>query len=101
MASDVRNAYLSGGMHPNAPLPRLSITSRPRVVSFTIDMEEGGGIPSTCPSINSIQIALPGSRETLTARSMYQAPGGVTRMGTDCGHLQVTPPVKGSSGNES
>jgi hypothetical protein len=101
MASDVRNAYLGGGMHTNTPLPRLSITSRPRVVSYTVDREEGGGIPSTCLSINSIQIELPGSRETLTARSMSQAPGGVTRMGTDCGHLQVTPLAKGSSGNKS
>ena len=100
MASDVRNAYLAGGVmtKARAPLPRLSITSRPRVVSFTIQMDEGGGIPSTCPWINSIQITLPGSREALTARSMYQVPGGVSRMGTDCGHLEVTPLVKGSSG---
>jgi hypothetical protein len=101
MASDVRNAYLAGGiLNLNTPLPRLSITSRPRVVSFTIQMEEYGN-PPACPSINSIQITLPGSRETLTARSMYQAPGGVSRMGADCGHLQVTPLVKGSSGNGS
>ncbi len=100
MASDVRNAYLAGGiLNLNTPLPRLSITSHPRVVSFTIQMEEGGGIPSSCPWINAIQIALPGSRETLTARSMYQANVGVSRgMGTDCGHLQVTPLVNGSSG---
>ena len=102
MASDVRNAYLGGGMTTNAPLPRLSVTSRPRVVSFTVDMNGGGGIPSTCPQINSIQITLPGSRDVLTARSMYQANVGVSRgMGDYCGHLQVTPLVKGSSGRGS
>jgi hypothetical protein len=100
MASDVRNAYLGGGMTTNAPLPRLSVTSRPHIVSFTVDMSGGGGgIPSTCPQINSIQITLPGSRDVLTARSMYQANVGVSRgMGDYCGHLQVTPLVKGSSG---
>src|ERR1035441_194185 len=56
MASDVRNAYLGGGMTTNAPLPRLSVTSRPRVVSFTVDMNGGGGIPSTCPQIKSIKL---------------------------------------------
>jgi len=102
MATDVRSAYLAGGMTTNAPLPRLSITSRPRLVSFTMQMNAGGGIPSTCPSINSIQITLPGSRETLTARTMYQANVGVTRgMGNYCGHLSVTPLVKGSSGSGS
>lgn len=97
-ARDVRNAYLGGGMRTNAPIPRLSITSRQRDVSFTVDMNSGGNGP-TCPWINSIQIRLPGSRDVLTAGSMYQAGIGVTRgMGIYCGQLQVTPLVKGSSG---
>ncbi len=99
MARGVRNAYLGGGMTTTAPLPRLSITSRPRVVSFTIDMEAGGGVPSTCPSINSVQITLPGSREILTADTTSEPPFGVFRgMGTYCSDLQVTPLVQGSSG---
>jgi hypothetical protein len=99
MAIGVRNAYLAGGMATNAPLPRISIASRPRVLSFTVQMNDGGGIPSTCPSINSIQITLPGSLGTLTARTMYQVNVGVTRgMGNYCGHLLVTPLVTGSSG---
>ena len=99
MARGVRNAYLGGGMTTTAPLPRLSITSRPRVVSFTIDMEAGGGVPSTCPSIDSVQITLPGSREILTADTTSEPPFGVFRgMGTYCSDLQVTPLVKGSSG---
>ena len=99
IARGVRNAYLGGGMTTTAPLPRLSITSRPRVVSFTIDMEAGGGVPSTCPSINSVQITLPGSREILTADKTSEPPFGVIRgMGTYCSDLQVTPLVQGSSG---
>jgi hypothetical protein len=99
MASDARSAYLGGGMTTNAPLPRLQITSRSRLVSFTIDMNGGGGIPSTCPSINAIQITLPGSRETLTASSMYAADFGLIRgLGVYCNNLQVTPLVKGSTG---
>ena len=99
MARDVRNAYLGGGMTTVAPLPRLSITSRPRVVSFTIDMEAGGGIPTTCPSINSVKITLPSSQKTVTAKTMHEPPFGVFRgMGTYCSDLQVTPLVQGSSG---
>lgn len=99
MARDVRNAYLGGGMTTTAPLPRLSITSRPRIVSFTIQMKEGGGIPSTCPSINSVQFTLPGSQKTVTARMMREPPFGVFKgMGTYCSDLQVTPLVQGSSG---
>ncbi len=100
MASGVRDAYLGGGMTTSAPLPRLSITSHPRVVSFTIDMESGGGIPSTCPSINSIQITLPGTRAVLTPRTMIEVPfGAIPLSGINyCGQLQVTPLVKGSSG---
>ena len=99
-ASDVRNAYLGGFARAKALLPRLSITSRSRVVSFTIQWVIGNG--PACPQLNAIQITLPGSRETLTARSMYEAGIGVTRfMGIYCGHLSVTPLVKGSSGNMS
>jgi len=98
MASDVRSTYLGGGMTTTAPLPRLSITSRPRVVSFTIQFVTGNG--HTCPWVNAIEITLPSSREILTARPMYQA-GGLSRPSPliYCGPLQVTPLVKGSSGN--
>ncbi len=103
MARDVRNGYMPGGLlNANTPIPRLPITSRPRVVSFTIQMEGGGGIPSTCPSINAIQITLPGSRKTLTARSMSEGHiGNIQGFGTYCSGLQVTPLVKGSSGKGS
>jgi hypothetical protein len=98
MANDVRFGYLPGGMtKANAPLPRLSITSRPRVVSFTIQWFTGNG--HTCPWVNAIEITLPGSREILTARTMYQGGIGVTRLwGIYCGDLQVRPLVNGSSG---
>ena len=96
MASDVRLGYL-GGWATGAPLPRLSITSRPRVVSFTI---QSAGCNGPRPSTNAIQITLPGSRATLTARSFYEGGVGVIRgFGIYCGHLFVTPLVKGSSGN--
>jgi hypothetical protein len=98
MASDVRLGYL-GGWATSAPLPRLSITSRFRVVSFTI---QSAGCNGPRPSTNAIQITLPGSRETLTARSFYEAGIGVIRgFGIYCGHLFVTPLVKGSSGSGS
>ena len=98
MASDVRLGYL-GGWATSAPLPRLSITSRSRVVSFTI---QSAGCNGPRPSTNAIQIALPGSRETLTARSQYESGVGVIRgFGIYCGHLFVTPVVKGSSGSGS
>lgn len=96
IASDVRLGYL-GGWATGAPLPRLSITSRPRVVSFTI---QSAGCNGPRPSTNAIQITLPGSRATLTARSQYESGFGVIRgFGMYCGHLFVTPLVKGSSGN--
>jgi hypothetical protein len=98
MASDVRLGYL-GGWATSAPLPRLSITARSRVVSFTI---QSAGCNGPRPSTNAIQITLPGSRETLTARSFYEAGVGVIRgFGIYCGHLFVTPLVKGSSGSGS
>jgi hypothetical protein len=50
------------------------------------------------PSANAILITLPGSRGTLTARSIYEPGIGVIRgFGIYCGHLFVTPLVKGSS----
>jgi len=98
MASDVRETYLGGGMTTTAPLSRFSITSRPRVVSFTIQLVTGNG--HACPWFNSIKVTLPGSSETLTAPSMFEA-GGLSQPGSFiyCGELQVTPLVKGSSGN--
>ena len=96
MASEMRLGYL-GGWATGAPLPRLSITSRSRVVSFTI---QSAGCNGPRPSTNAIQITLPGSPETLTARSFYEGGVGVIRgFGIYCGHLFVTPLVKGSSGN--
>lgn len=98
MASDVRLGYL-GGWATGAPLPQLSITSHSRVVSFTI---QSAGCNGPRPSTSAIQITLPGSRETLTARSQYVSGFGVIRgFGIYCGHLFVTPLVKGSSGNGS
>jgi hypothetical protein len=98
MASDVRLGYL-GGWATSAPLPRLSITSRSRVVSFTI---QSAGCNGPRPSTSAIQITLPGSREILTARSLYEAGVGVIRgFGIYCGHLFVTPLVNGSSGSGS
>jgi len=98
MASDVRFGYLPGGMtKANAQLPRLLITSRPSVVSFTIQWVSGNG--HACPWINSIQITLPGSPDVLTARSVYEAGIGISQfIGIDCGYLQVRPLVNGSSG---
>ena len=97
MGRDVRNAYLGGGMTTTAPLPRLSITSHPRVVSFTIDFVTGNG--TVCPRIDSFKISLPGSREVLTTRPIFNAGGLAQRMKfIYCSGLQVTPMVKGSSG---
>jgi len=96
-ASDMRLGYLGGFAEASAPLPRLSITSRSREVSFTIQM---AGCNGPRPSANAIRITLPGSRGALTARSMYEGGIGVIRgFGIYCGHLFVTPLVKGSSGN--
>jgi hypothetical protein len=97
MASDVRETYLGGGMTTTTRLPRLSITSRPRVASFTIQMVTGNG--PTCPRINAIKVTLAGSRETLTTRPIFNAGGLALPMKfIYCGELQVTPLVKGSSG---
>ena len=97
MASDVRDTYLGGGMRTAAPLPRLSLTSLPRVVSFTIQFVGGNG--PVCPRVNTIQITLPGSREILTARLIFEAGGLALPMQyIYCGNLQVTPLVNGSSG---
>ncbi len=100
VARDVRNAYLGGGMTTTARLPRLSITPRPRVVSFTIDFVTGNG--PVCPRINSIKISLPGSRDVLTTRPIFNAGGLAQPMHfIYCGGLQVTPLVKGTSGSGS
>jgi hypothetical protein len=96
-ASDVRDTYLGGGIRTTAPLPRLSITSLPRVVSFTIQFVVGDG--PVCPQINTIKITLPGSREILRARPIFEAGGLALPMRyIYCGELQVTPMVSGSSG---
>jgi len=98
MATDVRDTYLGGGMRTAASLLRLLITSRPRVVSFTIQFVVGNG--PTCPRVNTIQITLPGSRETLTARPIFRAGGLALPMSyIYCGNLQVTPLVNGSNGS--
>lgn len=98
-ATDVRIAYLGGvATRVSAPLPRLTITSRPRVASFTIQWADGNG--PTCPAVDEIQFSLPGSTVVQTARSMYEPGVGNTRfMGIYCSHLSVTPLVKGSSGS--
>lgn len=97
LATDLRLGYLGGFANATAPLPRLSVTSHPRVVSFTIQM---AGCNGPRPSIKAIQITLPGSKRTLTARSVYEAPFGLIRgFGIYCSHLQVTPLVKGPSGS--
>ena len=97
MAGDQRLGIFGGMSKPTSPLPRLSITSNPRVVSFTIEFVTGNG--PTCPRINSINITLPGSRETLTTRPIFNAGGLALPMKfIYCGDLQVTPLVKGSSG---
>jgi hypothetical protein len=96
MASDVRLGYLGGFANERAPLPRLFITSHSRAVSFTIQM---AGCNAQ-PSINAIRITLPGSLIALTARSMYeQGIGDVRGFGIYCGHLFVTPLVRGSTGS--
>ena len=97
-ASDVRNAYLGGFANATAPLPRLSVTSHSRIVSFTMQWADGNG--PVCPQMKAFQISLPGSRGVLTARTVYEAGIGVTRfIGIYCSHLQVTPLVKGPSGS--
>lgn len=100
IASDARFGIFGGLTKANAPLPRLSITSHPRVVSFTIQFDGGDG--HACPRINEVRMTLPGSREVMTARTTYQVNIGTTNdMGIYCGYLRVTPLVQGSSGSTS
>lgn len=100
MAGDERLGIFGGMSKPSAPLPRLPITSRSRVVSFTIEFVTGNG--TVCPRINSIKISLPGSRQVLTTRPIFNAGGLAQPMHfIYCGGLQVTPLVKGSSGSGS
>ncbi|HUZ41817.1 MAG TPA: hypothetical protein VMU68_10565 [Acidimicrobiales bacterium] len=97
-ASDVRNAYLGGAAKTNSPLPRLSISSRPRLVSFTIQWADGNG--PTYPAMKAVQISFPGSPSALDASSMYEPGMGNTQfMGIYRSNLIVTPLVKGSSGS--
>lgn len=97
MASDQRLGIFGGVSKPTAPLPRLSISSRPRVVSFTIDFVTGNG--PVCPRINVIKISLPGSRGVLTTRPIFNAGGLAQPMKfIYCGGLQVTPMVESPSG---
>ncbi len=97
MASNARETYLGGGMTTTTVLPRLSVTSNPRVVSFTVQFFTGNG--PTCPQVNAIKITLPGSRETVTARPIFNAGGlALPTKFIYCGNLQVTPLVKGASG---
>ncbi len=73
------------------------MTPNPRVVSFTVQFVTGSG--TTCPRINAIKITLPGTREALTTRPIFNAGGLALPMKfIYCGDLQVTPLVKGSSG---
>jgi len=100
MASDQRLGIFEGMSKPTAPLPRLSITSRSQVVSFTIDFVTGNG--PVCPRIDSIKISLPGSREVLRTRPIFNAGGLAQPMRfIYCSGLQVTPLVKGASGSGS
>ena len=95
-ASRVQLGYL-GGWTASAPPPRLSLTSRSRVVSFTI---QSAGCDGPRPTTQAIRITLPGTRETLTARSFYEGGIGLVRgFGIYCGHLFVTPLVKGPTGS--
>ena len=97
VASMVRATYLGGGLSTAARLPRLSMTSRARVVSFTLEFVTGNG--PTCPRVNSITITLPGTREVLTTRPIFNAGGLALPMKfIYCGDLQVTPLVDGASG---
>jgi hypothetical protein len=100
VAGDQRSGIF-GGLPPsskaNSTLPRISITSHSRVVSFTMAFFSGNG--PTCPRINAVRLTLPGSRRTLSARTMRE--GGVVGrlpLGSFCGNLDVTPLVNGSSG---
>jgi hypothetical protein len=97
-AIDVRDAYLGGvATRVGAPLPRLTITSRPRIASFTIQWADGNG--PTCPTVVAIHYSLPGLKGVQTARSMYDGLGNTRFMGIYCHYLSVTPLVKGSTGS--
>ncbi|MHB1209135.1 MAG: hypothetical protein ACYC1I_05450 [Acidimicrobiales bacterium] len=100
LAGDQRLGIFGGMSNLTAPLPRFSITSRPRVVSFTVQFVTGNG--PACPRISAMKITFPGSRGTLTTHPMYQAGGLALPMRfIYCGGLQVTPLVNGSSGKGS
>jgi hypothetical protein len=97
MASDMRLGYLGGFAKAKGPLPQLSITTRSRGVSFTIQMP---GCNGPRPMVKAIRFTLPGSRGALTARSMREGGIGViNNFGIYCGKPFVTPLVKGSSGD--
>lgn len=97
-ASNVRQGYLGGFENATAPLPQISVTSDSQIVSFTIQWAIGNG--PICPAMKAFQITLPGSRDLLTAQSVYNPPFGLTQgLGIYCGNLQVTPLIKGSSGS--
>jgi hypothetical protein len=100
VAGDQRSGIFGGlplSSRANSTPPRIPVTTDSRVVSFTVSFFTGNGPP--CPRINSVRLTLPGSRLTLSARTMRE--GGMVgsqSLGTYCGHLDVTPLVKGSSG---
>jgi hypothetical protein len=103
VAHDERTGIFGGlpySSKANAASPRIPITSHSRVVSFTVAFFTGNG--PTCPRINSVQMTLPGSRLNVTARTMREGGmSGSQPLGIYCGHLSVTPLVKGSSGKGS
>jgi hypothetical protein len=97
-AIDVRDAYLGGvATKVNASLPRLTVTSRPRVASFTIQWADGNG--PTCPTVVAIRYSLPDLKGVQTARSMNDGLGTTRFMGIYCHYLSVTPLVWGSTGS--
>ncbi len=97
-AGDARDGYLPGGVTTTrSPLPRISVSTRPQKVSFTLQWVTGNG--PTCPHITAVRFTLPGSRATLTVRSVHEGGVGLsTWFGPYCGHLQVRPVVRGLSG---
>ena len=97
-SGDARDGYLPGGVTASrSPLPRISVTSRLEKVSFTVQWVGGNG--PTCPHITAVRFTLPGSRVTLTVRSVHEGGVGVISwFGVYCGHLQVRPVVSGLSG---
>jgi hypothetical protein len=97
-AIDVRDAYLGGvATRASASLPRLIITSHPRIASFTIQWADGNG--PTCPTVVAIHYSLPDLKGIQTARSMYDGIGVTRFMGIYCHYLSVTPLVQGSTGS--